>query len=99
MTAAAPAAPDASVSATGTIAEGARPPAEENTYKVRRHSRHTFGGTNWWTTLLAIVLSLTILVPLYFTVVTAFKTPSSSPPLAGACPTPGAWTTSRPPGT
>ena len=75
MTAAAPAAPDASVSATGTIAEGARPPAEENTYKVRRHSRHTFGGTNWWTTLLAIVLSLTILVPLYFTVVTAFKTP------------------------
>nr|WP_300340576.1 carbohydrate ABC transporter permease [Actinomyces sp.] len=40
----------------------------------RRH-RRTFGRTNWWTTLLALVLSLTILVPLYFTVVTAFKTP------------------------
>ncbi|KGF01405.1 ABC transporter permease [Actinomyces urogenitalis S6-C4] len=40
-----------------------------------RRRRQTFGGTNWWTTAAAIVLSLTILVPLYFTVVTAFKTP------------------------
>ena len=30
--------------------------------------------TNWWGTALAVVLSLTILVPLYFTVVTSFKT-------------------------
>jgi sugar ABC superfamily ATP binding cassette transporter, membrane protein len=30
---------------------------------------------SWWTTALAVVLSLTVLVPLYFTVVTAFKTP------------------------
>ena len=30
---------------------------------------------NWWLTALAAVLSLTILVPLYFTIVTAFKTP------------------------
>ncbi|WP_366180285.1 carbohydrate ABC transporter permease [Actinomyces timonensis] len=43
-------------------------------YKVRR--RGAFRGANWWTTLLVVVLSLTILVPLYFTVVTAFKTPA-----------------------
>ena len=43
-------------------------------YRVRRHSRGTFGRTNWWGTALAVVLSLTILVPLYFTVVTSFKT-------------------------
>jgi raffinose/stachyose/melibiose transport system permease protein len=30
--------------------------------------------TNWWATALLVVLSLTILVPLYFAVVTAFKT-------------------------
>ena len=30
---------------------------------------------NWWLTALAGVLSLTIFVPLYFTIVTAFKTP------------------------
>lgn len=33
-------------------------------------------GVNWWLTALAVVLSLTVLVPLYFTVVTAFKTPT-----------------------
>lgn len=42
----------------------------------RRRRRVAIGGTNWFTTALAIVLSLTILVPLYFTVVTAFKTPA-----------------------
>lgn len=31
---------------------------------------------NWWATALEAVLSLTILVPLYFTVVTSFKTPA-----------------------
>ncbi|HSK96904.1 MAG TPA: carbohydrate ABC transporter permease [Euzebyales bacterium] len=30
---------------------------------------------NWWLTALMIVLSLTVLIPLYFTVVTALKTP------------------------
>ncbi|HHT41562.1 MAG TPA: carbohydrate ABC transporter permease, partial [Actinomyces sp.] len=30
--------------------------------------------TNWWATALLVVLSLTILVPLYFAFVTAFKT-------------------------
>ncbi|WP_077488803.1 carbohydrate ABC transporter permease [Sinomonas mesophila] len=30
---------------------------------------------NWWLTALLLVLSLTILIPLYFTVVTALKTP------------------------
>lgn len=49
--------------------------APSEVYTVRRHSKGTFGRTNWWTTLLAIVLSLTVLVPLYFAVVTAFKTP------------------------
>ena len=33
------------------------------------------GRVNWWLTALLLVLSLTILVPLYFTVVTALKTP------------------------
>lgn len=36
----------------------------------------TRSGVNWWLTALAVVLSLTVLVPLYFTVVTAFKTPA-----------------------
>lgn len=36
---------------------------------------------NWWLTALMIVLSLTVLVPLYFTVVTALKSPEQ---LAGA---------------
>jgi len=40
----------------------------------RRRRRRTYG-VSWWTTALAVVLSLTVLVPLYFTVVTAFKTP------------------------
>ncbi|MBT0768246.1 carbohydrate ABC transporter permease [Kineosporia sp. J2-2] len=30
---------------------------------------------NWWLTALLVVLSLTVLIPLYFAVVTAFKTP------------------------
>ncbi|MDO4899805.1 carbohydrate ABC transporter permease [Actinomyces sp.] len=49
--------------------------ADPEVYRVRRGSKGVFGRTNWWTTLLAIVFSLTVLVPLYFTVVTAFKTP------------------------
>lgn len=38
----------------------------------RRRRPHT--KVNWWTTALLAVLSLTILVPLYFAIVTAFKT-------------------------
>ncbi|AFV88531.1 MAG: carbohydrate ABC transporter permease [Acidipropionibacterium acidipropionici] len=40
---------------------------------IRRKKLHR---TNWWLTALVAVLSLTILVPLYFTIVTAFKIPT-----------------------
>nr|BFF16273.1 hypothetical protein GCM10025699_75760 [Microbacterium flavescens] len=33
------------------------------------------GGTNWWLTALIAVCSLTVLLPLYFTIVTALKGP------------------------
>ena len=33
---------------------------------------------NWWLTALTVVLSLTVLVPLYFTIVTALKTPAEA---------------------
>jgi raffinose/stachyose/melibiose transport system permease protein len=33
---------------------------------------------NWWLTAVVAVMSLTILVPLYFTVVTALKTPAEA---------------------
>lgn len=39
--------------------------------KIRPDRRRT----NWWLTALVAALSLTILVPLYFAIVTAFKTP------------------------
>ena len=41
---------------------------------------------NWWLTALVAVLSLTILVPLYFTIVTAFKTPQELAESAFALP-------------
>ena len=40
----------------------------------RRKRRYRLHRTNWWATALVAVLSLTILVPLYFAIVTAFKT-------------------------
>ena len=42
---------------------------------------------NWWLTATVAVLSLTILVPLYFTVVTALKTPTE----AGTFSLPSSW--------
>ena len=33
---------------------------------------------NWWLTAAVAVLSLTILIPLYFTIVTALKTPAEA---------------------
>ena len=42
---------------------------------------------NWWLTAAVAVLSLTILVPLYFTVVTALKTPGE----AGSFGLPSPW--------
>lgn len=42
---------------------------------VRSGPRRRRTRTNWWLTALMAVLSLTVLIPLYFTVVTALKTP------------------------
>ena len=59
----------------------------------RRGRRHWgFPGSrlkrvNWWLTATVAVLSLTILVPLYFTVVTALKTPAE----AGTFSLPSSW--------
>ncbi|WP_324651536.1 carbohydrate ABC transporter permease [Georgenia sp. H159] len=46
---------------------------------------------NWWLTALLCVLSLTVLVPLYFTVVTALKTPDQLGGTGFAPPTEWAW--------
>ena len=48
-------------------------------------------GVNWWLTALLVVLSLTVLVPLYFTVVTALKTPDQLGGTGFAPPTEWAW--------
>lgn len=52
----------------------------------RRHLRHT-SRINWWLTAAVAVLSLTVLVPLYFTIVTALKTPAE----AGTFSLPSSW--------
>ena len=65
-------------------------PAQSSERGGRRH-----GGSpgsrlkrvNWWLTATVAVLSLTILVPLYFTVVTALKTPAE----AGTFSLPSSW--------
>ena len=46
---------------------------------------------NWWLTALAVVLSLTILLPLYFTVVTALKTPAELAESGFALPRSWSW--------
>ncbi|NMM94855.1 carbohydrate ABC transporter permease [Bifidobacterium oedipodis] len=48
---------------------------------------HKDRNINWWLTAVIAVLSLTILVPLYFTVVTALKTPAE----AGTFSLPTSW--------
>ena len=48
---------------------------------------------NWWLTAAVAVLSLTILIPLYFTIVTALKTPAE----AGTFPPRGSGITSPTP--
>ncbi|MGI5214668.1 carbohydrate ABC transporter permease [Plantactinospora sp. CA-290183] len=55
-------------------ATAGRPPARP--VRARRKNR-----VNWWLTALMAVLSLTVLIPLYFAVVTALKTPEE---LAGS---------------
>lgn len=56
-----------------------------------RRRRRKPGGVNWWLTALLVVLSLTVLVPLYFTVVTALKTPDQLGGSGFAPPTEWAW--------
>lgn len=47
--------------------------AQAKPEKIRRDHK-----VNWWLTAVVTVLSLTVLVPLYFTVVTALKTPGEA---------------------
>jgi raffinose/stachyose/melibiose transport system permease protein len=53
--------------------------------------RRTGNGVNWWLTALLIVLTLTILIPLYFTVITALKTPDQLGGSGFALPTEVRW--------
>jgi raffinose/stachyose/melibiose transport system permease protein len=48
--------------------------ARGTTGRRRRRVRDSGAPVNWWLTALLIVLSLTVLIPLYFAVVTALKT-------------------------
>ena len=56
--------------------------SQEKPEKIRRDHK-----VNWWLTAAVAVLSLTVLVPLYFAVVTALKTPSE----AGTFSLPATW--------
>lgn len=56
----------------------------------RREPREGFR-VNWWLTALLVVLSLTIAVPLYLTVVTALKTPDQLGGTGFALPTSVRW--------
>ncbi|WP_448070543.1 carbohydrate ABC transporter permease [Georgenia yuyongxinii] len=49
------------------------------------------GGVSWWLTALLVVLALTVLVPLYFTVVTALKTPEQLGGTGFELPTQWRW--------
>lgn len=53
--------------------------------------RRTGARINWWLTALLVVLALTVLVPLYFTVVTALKTPDQLGGSGFALPTEVRW--------
>nr|WP_110851287.1 carbohydrate ABC transporter permease [Georgenia satyanarayanai] len=57
----------------------------------RRRRRRKPSGVSWWLTALLVVLSLTVLVPLYFTVVMALKTPEQLGGTGFAPPTEWAW--------
>ncbi len=66
--------PDMSRSSSGPL-------PHRSAFEIRLHN------INWWLTAVVAVLSLTILVPLYFTVVTALKTPAE----AGTFSLPTSW--------
>jgi raffinose/stachyose/melibiose transport system permease protein len=58
----------------------------------RAASRRRAGNpVNWWLTALLVVLSLTVAIPLYFTVVTALKTPDQIGGSGFALPTEVRW--------
>ena len=67
---------------TITSTSSAQPTAGAAPTKFRKDRR-----INWWLTAVVAVFSLTILVPLYFTVVTALKTPAE----AGTFSLPSSW--------
>jgi raffinose/stachyose/melibiose transport system permease protein len=69
------------MSAATTLTNGAKPAGSEKIKKSRSHR------INWWLTAVIAVLSLTILIPLYFTIITALKTPAD----AGTFGLPGTW--------
>ena len=74
------------MSQTQRIESSAKPrssfgPLRRSAVKDRLHN------INWWLTAVVAVFSLTILVPLYFTVVTALKTPAE----AGTFSLPTSW--------
>ena len=68
--------------ATTTIQPSTSRPEAAAPTKFRKDRR-----INWWLTAVVAVFSLTILVPLYFTVVTALKTPAE----AGSFSLPSSW--------
>ena len=68
--------------ATTTIQPSTSRPEAAAPTKCRKDRR-----INWWLTAVVAVFSLTILVPLYFTVVTALKTPAE----AGSFSLPSSW--------
>ncbi|MFC4903376.1 carbohydrate ABC transporter permease [Kocuria oceani] len=68
---------------SGTAAPGTAP------RPARR--RRTGARVDWWLTALLVVLALTVLVPLYFTVVTALKTPDQLGGSGFALPTEVRW--------
>jgi raffinose/stachyose/melibiose transport system permease protein len=58
----------------------------------RSGRRRSEGGrVNWWLTALLVVLALTVFVPLYFTVITALKTPDQLGGSGFALPTEVRW--------
>lgn len=60
-------------SVSGVVPGPDRPPRRRR--RRRRKGKEDSRRINWWATALVAVCSITVLVPLYFAVVTAFKTP------------------------
>ncbi|MUN62189.1 ABC transporter permease subunit [Kocuria sediminis] len=70
---------------------GAAAPAPGTAAPRPARRRRTGARVNWWLTALLVVLALTVLVPLYFTVVTALKTPDQLGGSGFALPTEVRW--------